>query len=236
MPVARLETIHRQLDPGLREAVTFASRGDIGQAIALLEEQGRIREIIDPPERHPAIAREYLAAHEAGERVLVVSPANDERRHLNAAIRAALKERGHITSAGREQIVLVNCELTRPQRRRAQSYELGDVLRFRRGSSRLGLDRGSYAQVEAIDPERSQMVGGMKEERRSATIPRACPGSKSFSRSTACSGAATGFNSAHQIVRLASPMESLRLLLTSMIAKRDCASTTDARSARQSDV
>src|SRR6266851_5083445 len=95
MPVARLETIRRQLDPGLREAVTFASRGDIGQAIALLEEQGRIREIIDPNGRHPAIAREYLAAHEAGERVLVVSPANDERRHLNAAIRAALKERGH---------------------------------------------------------------------------------------------------------------------------------------------
>src|SRR5229473_620566 len=166
MPVARLETIRRQLDPGLRQAVTFASRGDIGQAIALLEEQGRVREIIDPHERHAAIAREYLAAHEAGERVLVVSPANDERRHLNAAIRAALKERGHITSAGREQIVLVNRELTRPQRRRAQSYEVGDVLRFRRGSSRLGLDRGSYAQVEAIEPERNQMV--VRDERGKA--------------------------------------------------------------------
>jgi len=166
MPVARLETIRRQLDPGLRQAVTFASRGDIGQAIALLEEQGRVREIIDPHERHAAIAREYLAAHEAGERVLVVSPANDERRQLNAAIRAALKERGHITSAGREQMVLVNRELTRPQRRRAQSYEVGDVLRFRRGSPRLGLDRGSYAQVEAIDPERNQMV--VRDERGKA--------------------------------------------------------------------
>ncbi len=69
-------------------------------------------------------AREYLVAHEAGEKVLVVSPANDERRQLNAAIRAALKERGHITSAEREQIVLVNHELTRPLRKRAQSYEV----------------------------------------------------------------------------------------------------------------
>jgi ATP-dependent exoDNAse (exonuclease V) alpha subunit len=163
MPVARLETIRRQLDPGLREAVTFASRRDIDQAIALLEKQGRVREVIDPNERHAAIAREFLAAHEAGERVLVVSPANDERRQLNAAIRAALKERGHITSAGREQIVLVNRELTRPQRRRAQSYEVGDILRFRRGSLRLDIDRGSYARVEAIDPERNQMV--VRDER-----------------------------------------------------------------------
>ena len=166
MPVARLETIRRQLDPGLREAVTLASRGEIGQAIALLEQQGRIREIVDPNERHAAIAREYLAAHEAGEKVLVVSPANDERRQLNAAIRAALKERGHISSDGREQIVLVNRELTRPQRKRAQSYEVGDVLRFRRGSARLGIDRGSYARIEAIDPERNQMV--VRDERGKA--------------------------------------------------------------------
>ena len=166
MPVARLETIRRQLDPGLREAVTLASRGEIGQAIALLEHQGRIREIVDPNERHATIAREYLAAHEAAEKVLVVSPSNDERRQLNAAIRAALKDRGHIGSDGREQIVLVNRDLTRPQRKRAQSYEVGDVLRFRRGSARLGIDRGSYARIEAIDPERNQMV--VRDERGKA--------------------------------------------------------------------
>ncbi|MGC1676411.1 MAG: AAA family ATPase [Candidatus Binataceae bacterium] len=158
MPIARLETIRRQLDPGLREAVTLASRGEIGGAIALLEQQGRIREIVDPNERHAVIAREYLAAYEAGEKVLVVSPANDERRQLNAVIRTVLKERRHIACDGREQIVLVNRALTRPQRKRAQSYEVGDVLRFRRGSARLGIDRGSYARIEAITPERNQMV------------------------------------------------------------------------------
>ncbi len=166
MPVARLETIRRQLDPGLREAVTLASRGEVGRAIALLEQQGRIREIVNPDERHAAIAREYLAAHEAREKVLVVSPANDERRQLNAAIRAVLKERGHITSDAREQIVLVRRELTRPQRERAQSYEVGEVLRFRRGSARLGIDRGSYARIEAIDPERNQIV--VRDERGKA--------------------------------------------------------------------
>lgn len=166
MPVARLETIRRQLDPGLREAVTLASRGEIGQAIALLEQQGRIREIVDPNERYAAIAREYLAAYKAGEKVLVVSPANAERRQWNAAIRAALKELGHINSDGREQIVLVRREMTRPQRKRGQSYEVGDVLRFRRGSTRLGIDRESYARIEAIDPERNRMA--IRDERGTA--------------------------------------------------------------------
>jgi conjugative relaxase-like TrwC/TraI family protein len=166
MPVARLQTIRRQLDPGLREAVMLASRGEIGQAIALLEQQGRIREIVDPNERHAAIAREYLSAHEGAEKVLVVSPANDERRQLNAAIRAVLKERGQISSDGREQIVLVRRELTRPQRKRVQSYEVGDVLRFRRGSLRLGIDRGSYARIEAIDPKRNQLA--IRDERGKA--------------------------------------------------------------------
>ena len=166
MPVARLETIRRQLDPGLRAAVTLASRGEIGEAIALLEQQGRIREIVDPNERHAAIAREYLAAHEGAEKVLVVSPANDERRQLNVAIRAVLKERGHVASTGREQIVLLNRDLTRPQRKPVQSYDVGDVLRFRRGSARLGIDRGSYARIEAIDPERNQIV--VQDERGKA--------------------------------------------------------------------
>jgi ATP-dependent exoDNAse (exonuclease V) alpha subunit len=77
-----------------------------------------------------------------------------------------LKERGYISSDGREQIVLVKRALTRPQRKRGQSYEIGDVLRFRRGSARLGIDRGSYAGIEAIDPERNQMM--VRDERAKA--------------------------------------------------------------------
>src|SRR5229473_4695477 len=153
MPVARLETIRRQLDPGLREAVTFASRGDIGQAIALLEEQGRIREIIDPPERHAAIAREYLAAHEAGERVLVVSPANDERRHLNAAIRAALKERGHITSAGREQ------NRARKPRADPASAQTSAELRSRRRAQISAWEFASRSRPRKLCPGRGNRSG-----------------------------------------------------------------------------
>jgi hypothetical protein len=49
--------------------------------------------------RRKQIAREYAAAHESGERVLVISPANDERRELNKAIRAVLIAHGHVALA-----------------------------------------------------------------------------------------------------------------------------------------
>jgi len=151
MPVGRLETIRRQRDPNLLAAVTHAAGGEIAEAIGLLERQNRIREIPNSDQRYKAIAREYLVAHEARERILVVSPANEERRQLNAAIRAALTERGYVAGHGVEHAVLVNRDLTRAQRRTAQSYDAGDVVRFTRGSKLIGLARGSYATVVSVD-------------------------------------------------------------------------------------
>ena len=154
MPVARLEVIRRQRDPNLRQAVRFVAEGRIADALTLLEKYNRVREIAVAKDRYEVIAREYVAAHEAGERVLVVSPANDERRQLNSAIRDLLRSRGHIADAGREQVVLVNRNLTKAQRIHAQNYEVGDVVLYRRGRKKLGLARGGYASVEAIDRRR----------------------------------------------------------------------------------
>jgi hypothetical protein len=100
--VARLEVIRRQRDPNLRQAVTLAAEGRIADALTLLENQHRVREIAAAKERYEAIGEEYLSAHEAGERVLVVSPVNDERRQLNSAIRALLKSRGHVAAEGKD--------------------------------------------------------------------------------------------------------------------------------------
>jgi conjugative relaxase-like TrwC/TraI family protein len=151
MPVARLDTIRRQRDPMLREAVELAAKGEIDRTLVVLEKHHRIREIENPDVRYKSIAREYVAADEAGERVLVVSPANDERRQLNSAIRELLMRRSHISTEGKEQVIFVNCDLTAAQRQHPQSYEVGDVVRYRRGSRRLGLGKGTYARVESAD-------------------------------------------------------------------------------------
>jgi ATP-dependent exoDNAse (exonuclease V) alpha subunit len=103
MPVARLEVIRRQRDRNLRQAVIFTAEGRIAEALTLLENQNRVCEITLAQDRYEAIAREYLAAYEAGECVLVVSPANDERRQLNSAIRDVLRSRGHVADGRRNR-------------------------------------------------------------------------------------------------------------------------------------
>lgn len=157
MPVARLEVIRRQRDPNLRQAVALAAEGRIADALTLLENQHRVREITAAKERYEAIAREYLAAHEAGERVLVVSPANNERRQLNSAIRDLLRSRGHIADGEREQIVFVSRNFSKAQRTHSRNYEVGNVVLYRRGSKKFGLTRGGYASVEAIDPKHNRI-------------------------------------------------------------------------------
>ena len=91
MPVARLDTIRRQRDLELREAVALAARGEIAESLAILERRGDIRGVADAEQRRKQIARENTRRSiNLGQRVLVVSPANEERRKLNKAIRAEL--------------------------------------------------------------------------------------------------------------------------------------------------
>jgi hypothetical protein len=140
---------------------------------AILEKQNLVREIAIAKDRYDAIAREYLGAYEADQRVLVVSPANDERRHLNTAICDLLKQRGHVAAEGQDQTILVNRSLTAAQRAFARNYEVGDIVRYRRGSKKLALPRGGCASVESID---------RKTNRRPENKPNYRPGRRSANR------------------------------------------------------
>jgi conjugative relaxase-like TrwC/TraI family protein len=166
MLIARLDTIRRQRAPELREAVTHAARGEITESLAILERRGDIREVADIEQRRKQIAREYVAAHESGQRVLVVSPANDERRELNKAIRSELIVRGHISFVGKEHTILVNRGISSAQRAMAYNYEEGDVIRFTRGSKQLEIPKGSYGRVEAIDRESNMLTINTADGRR----------------------------------------------------------------------
>lgn len=166
MTVARLDTIRRQQDPQLREAVSHAAKGEIAESLTILERRGYIREIADVAQRHKAIAQEYLAAHEAGQRVLVVSPANEERRELNKAIRATLIARGHVDVHGNEQTILVNRNLSGVQRALAYNYQEGDVIRFMRGSKQFDIAKESYARVKAVDRDQNLLVAQSDNGRR----------------------------------------------------------------------
>jgi conjugative relaxase-like TrwC/TraI family protein len=147
MRTAQLDQIVRQKDPQLLAVVEHLSKNETAAGVALLNQQGRVREIADPQQRIEAIARQY-AVHP--EKTLVVSPDNASRQALNQAVRRELQSIGTVDSVGHNFTVLAQrSDITGAERSWAASYQPGDVLHYHRGSKELDIDRRSYAQVLA---------------------------------------------------------------------------------------
>lgn len=150
MRTANLVEIVRQKDPALKSAVESLAKGDVSGALESLHNQGRIREISDTGERIRAIARSYV---ESPGKTLIVSPDNASRRELNIAVREELKAKGTLAPAEHQFKVLIQRqELTGADRRWATGYEIGDVVRYARGSKAAGIEAGTYGIVVGADP------------------------------------------------------------------------------------
>jgi conjugative relaxase-like TrwC/TraI family protein len=153
MAVARLTKIRRQKEPGLLQAVELVAAERIAEAVDLLIEQKRVVEIKDPAARYQRIAEEYLNAYEARQNCLVVSPANEERKAINEAVRSALVANGYVQSLGQQHQILCPRDLTDAQKQHALSYHEGDVIYFRRGSQAQQIPRRAYLTVTAVHDE-----------------------------------------------------------------------------------
>jgi hypothetical protein len=117
----------------------------------MLQQQGRVTEIVDPQERITAIAKAYAADPE---NAIIVSPDNTSRRAINQAVRRGLQALGTLDKEDHSMRVLTpRSEMTGADRAWAARYQAGDVLHYVRGSKEHGIEGGSYAQVVATDPK-----------------------------------------------------------------------------------
>jgi ATP-dependent exoDNAse (exonuclease V) alpha subunit len=149
MQTAKLDEIVRQKEPELKTAVELLAKGQPSTALDLLQRQNRVQEIPEREERIRAIARVYA---ESPANTLIVSPDNASRRELNLAVRQELKERGAVAPDDHTLRVLIpRQDMTGAERAWANHYEVGDILRYTRGSKPLGVDSGSYGTVSAIN-------------------------------------------------------------------------------------
>jgi conjugative relaxase-like TrwC/TraI family protein len=156
MKTVKLEEIVRQKDPELKRVVEQLARGEVGEAIQGLNDQGRVHELKDPSGRIEAIAREYVRSPES---TLVVSPDNRSRTEINQAIHAGMQERGLVEREEHSLRTLVpRQELTGADRGWAARYEVGDVLRYSRGSKETGIGKGEYARVTGRDADGNRLT------------------------------------------------------------------------------
>jgi conjugative relaxase-like TrwC/TraI family protein len=156
METATLNKIVRQKDEGLRNVVEAMAAGRIAEGVDLLSEQNRIHSIAHCGERFKAIAHAFA---ESPGGTLVVSPDNDSRRELNAAIRTELRAAGRLgTDTYRLPVLINRQEITGEDRKIASSYHVGDSVRYTRGSEVLGLEAKTYATVIHVGSEQNRIT------------------------------------------------------------------------------
>jgi conjugative relaxase-like TrwC/TraI family protein len=171
---ARLDEILRQKDPVLKETVERLAHGEVKEAIASLNQQGRVHEIKDRGERIGEMAREYARSPE---RTLVISPDNESRREINGHIHRAMRESGQVKGADhRVPVLYARQELTGADRQHAQHYESGDVIRYTKGSKPLGIQAGEYARVARVDGESNTLTITRKSGEELSYDPRRLQG------------------------------------------------------------
>jgi conjugative relaxase-like TrwC/TraI family protein len=170
MVTVKLEQIVRQKDAELKRVVEQLARGQVHEAIANLDRQGRVHQIPDHDRRVTAIAKEYAGSPE---RTLVVSPDNRSRMEINERIHAVLLGRGVVRNEEHQVRTLVpRQDMTGADRTWAERYEVGDVLRYSRASKETGIGRGEYTRVKSINAAANRLTVELRDGVEQTYDPR----------------------------------------------------------------
>ena len=113
--------------------------------------QGSVVEIRDSPERFRAIAREYCKHVANPKSVLCIAPSNRERIEINEAVRAMLREAGHIGEREHSALVLRNSGVGESDRKLALNYHPGQRVFYSKKSRRYGIRAKSFATVVEVN-------------------------------------------------------------------------------------
>jgi len=156
MQTSHLDTIMRQKDPELLQAVQHLATNETVKGIAMLAEQGRVSEITNGQERIVAIAKDYATQPE---NTIIVSPDNKSRQRINEAVRAELGKQGTLAADGQQFSILAHrSDMTGADRTWAARYNAGEVLQYTRGSEAEGIERGSFATVRSVDTRANHLT------------------------------------------------------------------------------
>ncbi|AAZ97773.1 TrwC protein [Thiobacillus denitrificans ATCC 25259] len=142
-----LDYIVRQRSDELRAAVYDAIRGDVQSALSKID----VRELDTRESRVGAIAADYAGmSRDDRDRTIIIAPGRDDRRQINDAVREQLAARGELGGSVTIQ-ALDSRDMTAVESRRAGSYAVGHQVQAGRDYASLGLKRGDFARVVAVD-------------------------------------------------------------------------------------
>ena len=152
MPTFALEKIVRQTNEHTLAAVEALIAGDAAEAFARLDAGGgAITEHPDPDIRRAMLVRDFLKLdplERAG--AIILDLTRDGRKQLAESLRAGLLREGSLGDDALTTTVLESRNIGPADRKRALSYDVGDVVTFRQSYPKRGIATGTGYKVETV--------------------------------------------------------------------------------------
>jgi conjugative relaxase-like TrwC/TraI family protein len=130
-----------------------------------------IREIRNPPERFRALAEEYLKTKDPKE-TLLLTGTHEARKAVNEHVRESLGLAGKGNMFSRYEAG----DFTEAQKKRIDSYEVGQEVRFGKDYRGIGVKSGEIGTVEGVDRENGTVRLRMEDGRNIMMTPREMSG------------------------------------------------------------
>ncbi len=152
------------------ENVREAARLSIDSPEKALEKLS-IREIRNPQERFKAISEEYLKSKDPKE-TLVLTGTHEARKAVNEHVRESLG----LSGKGQEFTRYEAGDFSEAQKKRIDSYEKGQDVRFGKDYRGMGVSVGEIGRVEAVGKENGTVRLKMEDGRFTTMTPRETSG------------------------------------------------------------
>ncbi len=156
---AELETIYRQREGWMRKASLDLARGEVGQALATYQGEGRVLGSRLKAEAVERLIAEWNEDYDQSKTTLILAHLRRDVRTLNVMAREKLVERGVV---GEGKIFK-----TADGERR---FDAGDQIVFLKNEGSLGVKNGMIGQVVEAQPNRIVAVVGEGEHRRQVIV------------------------------------------------------------------
>ena len=168
METARVTEMQRQnkAAANVREAARL-SVDDPAKALEKLE----IREVKNAQERYKALSEAYLKSPDRKE-TLVLTGTHEARRAVNENVRATLG----LAGKGQEFKRFEAGDFTEAQKKRIDSYEAGQDIRFGKDYRSMGVRAGEVGKVATVDRENGTVLLEMEDGRSVVLTPRELSG------------------------------------------------------------
>ncbi|MDJ0680793.1 MAG: MobF family relaxase [Xenococcaceae cyanobacterium MO_167.B52] len=150
IPTVRIDENVRQQNINLKEVVDLLASGKIEQGYQQLQANGSIKQMPIDSLRNDEVVQDYLQRDEKTQaQTLVLAGTNTEKEAITTQIRRGLIESGKLGENSQQIQILKPKDLNQFSLTQASSYEVGDVIKFRRNSTKF--TKELYYRVDEVD-------------------------------------------------------------------------------------